>query len=273
MSPYANEWQAVKGRIDAAALRAGRNPAAVTLVVVSKTFAPEAVRAVHALGQRAFGENYVQEALAKMAALRDLPDLEWHLIGPLQTNKARAAAGAFAWVHSVDRLRLAQRLSDARDPGFPPLQVCVQVNVSGEPGKSGVSPEAALELARAVAVLPRLALRGFMTIAEETADSSRQRDQFRRLAQLLAAAREEGLGLDTLSMGMSADLEAAIAEGATVVRIGSAIFGTRQRGASDAGAALGEGSGPGSLEPGGRNNRDTAARGTVAHSQPGHPQR
>jgi PLP dependent protein len=189
------------------------------------------VRAAHALGQRAFGENYVQEAAAKMAATADLAGIEWHLIGPLQSNKAGEAAARFAWVHTIDRIRIAQRLAAARPEGLPPLAVCVQVNISGEASKSGVTPEDALALAREVALLPRLALRGLMGIAEPTSEAAVQRAQFARLRQLLEACVAEGLPVDTLSMGMSADLEAAIAEGATLVRVGSAIFGQRTAGA------------------------------------------
>jgi pyridoxal phosphate enzyme (YggS family) len=227
MGHYEKPWQAVWARIELAARAAGRDPATVGLVAVSKTFPPAAVRAVHRLGQRAFGENYVQEALAKMDALADLPDLEWHLIGPLQGNKARVAAERFAWVHTVDRLKIAEKLAAARPPELPPLSVCVQVNISGEVTKSGVAVDAAAALAAAIAPLPRLKLRGLMGIAEPTADAARQREQMRRLRECLAACRAAGLAMDTLSMGMSADLEAAIAEGATLVRVGSAIFGER----------------------------------------------
>ncbi len=227
MSPYEKAWQAVQERIARAAGAAGRDPATIRLLAVSKSMPADAIRAVHALGQRAFGENYVQEAAAKMSALADLADIEWHLIGPLQGNKARAAAAHFAWVESVDRLAIAERLSATRDAQQPPLDICVQVNISAESTKSGVAPAGALALARAVASLPRLALRGFMGIAAPTAEIARQRAQFRLLREMLAAARAEGLMLDTLSMGMSADLEAAIAEGATLVRVGSALFGPR----------------------------------------------
>jgi pyridoxal phosphate enzyme (YggS family) len=224
MSPYEKAWQAVQERIARAAGAAGRDPATIRLLAVSKSMPADAIRAVHALGQRAFGENYVQEAAAKMSALADLADIEWHLIGPLQGNKARAAAAHFAWVESIDRLTIAERLSATRDLQQPPLDICVQVNISAETTKSGVAPAGALALARAVASLPRLALRGFMGIAAPTAEIARQRAQFRLLREILAAARAEGLMLDTLSMGMSADLEAAIAEGATLVRVGSALF-------------------------------------------------
>ena len=227
MCQYEKAWQAANERIAAAARACGRAPGEVSLLAVSKGQPAAAVEAVHRLGQRAFGENYVQEALAKMDALRDLADVEWHLIGPLQGNKAALAAARFAWVHSVDREKIARRLAAARPAALPPLAVCVQVNISGEPAKSGVAPSDALPLARIVAGLPRLALRGLMGIAEETADIARQRAQFRVLAECAAACRAAGLAIDTLSMGMSADLEAAVAEGATLVRLGTALFGPR----------------------------------------------
>ncbi|MEP7208261.1 MAG: YggS family pyridoxal phosphate-dependent enzyme [Casimicrobiaceae bacterium] len=226
MSQRQNGWQAVVARVAHAAVAAGRNPATVRILAVTKTFLPDAVREAHAAGARAFGENYVQEGLGKIAALTDLADVEWHLIGPLQANKTRLAAEHFAWVHTIDRLKIAERLAVART-GAPPLNVCVQVNISGEASKNGVEPEAAVALARAVAPLPGLVLRGFMGIAAPDADPLLQRGQFRRLRGCLEAGVAEGLRLDTLSMGMSADLEAAIAEGATLVRVGSAIFGQR----------------------------------------------
>ena len=186
------------------------------------------MREAFAAGQLDFGENYVQEALAKIAELADVRDqLRWHLIGPLQSNKAREVAANFDWVHAVDRMKLAQRLSDLRPPGMAPLQVCLQVNISGEDSKSGVAPEAALALAREVAALPRLKLRGLMAIPEPAGDLAAQRTPHRALRRLLEAMNAEGLALDTLSIGMSADLEAAIAEGATWVRVGTAIFGSR----------------------------------------------
>jgi pyridoxal phosphate enzyme (YggS family) len=195
---------------------------------VSKTCPGVSVRAAFDAGQRDFGENYVQEALAKIAELADLrADLRWHLIGPLQSNKAREVATHFDWVHAVDRMKLAQRLSDLRPAHLPPLQVCLQVNVSGEASKSGIAPEAVLVLAQEVARLPRLKLRGLMAIPEPAGDLEAQRVPHRALRKLFEAMNAEGLGLDTLSMGMSADLEAAIAEGATWVRIGTAIFGSR----------------------------------------------
>ena len=221
--------QATRGRIDAAARAAGRDPASVALLAVSKTFPATAVAAARAAGQRCFGENYVQEAVAKIDALAGLADIEWHLIGPLQSNKAKLAAERFDWVQSVDREKIAQALAAARPAGRPPLSVCVQVNVSGEPTKSGVRPEEAVALATAVAALPGLRLRGIMGIPEPTADPVRERAQFRALAGCFRQCRDAGLAVDTLSMGMSADLEAAIAEGATMVRVGTAIFGVRPR--------------------------------------------
>jgi pyridoxal phosphate enzyme (YggS family) len=227
MSLDEKAWQAVRSRIAVAAGRAGRDPASVKLLAVSKAQSAASVRGAYALGQRAFGENYVQEAIAKAETLSDLAGIEWHLIGPLQSNKVRLAAASFAWVQSIDRLKIAERLAAARDAQAVPLNVCVQVNISGEASKSGVAPGAALVLARQIADLPRIALRGFMGIAEETHDSVRQRAQFRILRELFDAARGAGLAIDTLSMGMSADAEAAIAEGATLVRIGTALFGER----------------------------------------------
>jgi PLP dependent protein len=227
MSQYENAWQAVRTRIAAAACAAGRNADAVRLLAVSKTFPAEAVRALYALGQRAFGENYVQEAAAKNALLADLGDVEWHLIGPLQSNKTGLVAGIFDWVESVDRVKIAQRLSAQRPAGLPPLSVCVQVNASGEASKSGVPPALALALAHEVAALPRLRLRGIMGIPEPTADPERARGQLRTLRECFEACVAAGLPVDTLSMGMSGDLELAVAEGATEVRIGTALFGSR----------------------------------------------
>jgi len=200
----------------------------VNLLAVTKTCPGVSVREAVAAGQRDFGENYVQEAVGKIAELADLrAGIRWHLIGPLQSNKAREVATHFDWVHAVDRMKLAQRLSDLRPPELPPLQVCLQVNISGEDSKSGVAPEAALALAREVATLPRLKLRGLMAIPEPEGDLAAQRAPHRALRKLFEAMNAEGLGLDTLSIGMSADLEAAIAEGATWVRVGTAIFGSR----------------------------------------------
>ncbi|MEP7183517.1 MAG: YggS family pyridoxal phosphate-dependent enzyme [Betaproteobacteria bacterium] len=227
MFHYEKAWQDVMARIALAAGSAGRSADSVRLLAVGKTFPPAAIRAVHALGQRAFGENYVQEGTAKMDVLADLQGVEWHLIGPLQGNKAATAAAKFDWVHTVDREKIAARLSAARPAGKGPLAVCVQVNISGEATKSGVAPADAMALARAVAVLPGLRLRGLMGIAEPTDDVAVQRRQYRVLRDCFDACRAAGLAVDTLSAGMSADLEAAIAEGATIVRVGSAIFGPR----------------------------------------------
>jgi pyridoxal phosphate enzyme (YggS family) len=229
MFHYEKAWQEVMARIARAARAAGRDPEDVRIVAVSKTFPPTAVRAVHALGQRDFGENYVQEGESKMDALADLPDIEWHLIGPLQSNKAGSVARRFGWVQTIDRMKIAERLSAARPVDAPPLNVCVQVNASGEASKSGVEPAAAVALAQAVAALPRLRMRGIMGIPEPTDDTVRRRAQFRVLRACLESCKTSGLPVDTLSMGMSADLEDAIAEGATLVRVGTSIFGTRDR--------------------------------------------
>jgi PLP dependent protein len=229
MGPHEKGWQATRQRIACAARAANRNPDAVRLLAVSKTFSAAAVRTVHGLGQRAFGENYVQEALEKREALAGLPGVTWHLIGPLQANKARVAAEAFDWIETIDRPRIAERLSTARSTLRPALNVLVQVNVSGEATKHGVAPQDAVELARYVATLPNLRLRGIMGIPAPTDDPARLRSQFRALRTCFDACREEGMALDTLSMGMSDDLEAAIAEGSTEVRVGRAIFGERTR--------------------------------------------
>ncbi|MDP2784700.1 MAG: YggS family pyridoxal phosphate-dependent enzyme [Sulfurimicrobium sp.] len=226
MTTITSAMQAVKHRILAAAAQNGRTAQSVRLLAVSKTFPPEAVREAFEAGQTAFGESYVQEALAKIAVLRDLP-LEWHFIGPLQSNKTRQVAENFAWVHSIDRAKIAERLSAARPAELPPLQVCLQVNVSGEASKSGVAPEEAESLAAHVKSLPRLQLRGLMAIPAPTDDVALQRRQFRIVNELLTQLNRRNFQLDTLSMGMSDDMEAAIAEGATLVRVGSAIFGTR----------------------------------------------
>ena len=228
MTPIAENLQTVHERIRAACAAAGRAPASVRLLAVSKTFGPEAVRQAHAAGQSAFGENYIQEAVDKITALRELP-LEWHCIGPIQSNKTRLVAEHFDWVHSVDRLKIAQRLSEQRPGHLPPLQVCLQVNTDGGPTKSGAQPQDALALARAVAALPRLVLRGLMTIPDPVEGFEAEVALHRRTTDLFEAIRHE-LGLpqfDTLSMGMTADLEAAIAAGSTMVRVGTAIFGKR----------------------------------------------
>lgn len=228
MTTIAMRLQAVHDRIRAAAAAAGRPPEAVRLIAVSKTFPAEAVREACQAGQRAFGENYLQEGQSKIEALSDLP-LEWHFIGPIQSNKTRPIAQLFSWVHSVDRLKLANRLSAARPEHREPLQVCIEVNVSGEATKSGCLPDEAFELASSVARLPGLKLRGLMTVPEPTSDSRVQRQRFALLRELKNQLVSHGLELDTLSMGMSDDLEAAIAEGATMVRVGRAIFGPRER--------------------------------------------
>ncbi|WP_310449800.1 YggS family pyridoxal phosphate-dependent enzyme [Sulfuritalea sp.] len=226
MTSIAANLQAVRARIAAACAAAGRPVDSVQLLAVSKTWPAASVREAAAAGQRAFGENYVQEAVDKAAELAALK-LDWHFIGPLQSNKTRPVAEGFAWVHSVDRLKIAERLAAQRPPQLPPLQVCVQVNVSGEASKSGCAPDQAAALAHAVAALPDLRLRGLMAIPEPSDDSRLQRSRFALLRQLRDRLNAEGLELDTLSMGMSEDLEAAIMEGATIVRIGTAIFGKR----------------------------------------------
>jgi hypothetical protein len=218
----------VRERIARACAAVHRPEHSVTLLAVGKTFGPEALREAFEAGAHCLGENYVAEALDKIAALADLRErIEWHLIGPLQANKTRAVAEHFDWVHSVDRLRIAQRLSEQRPAHLPPLQVCLQVNISDEDSKSGVSVDELPELARAVAALPRLRLRGLMAIPAPAADAAAQRVPHARLRELLAGLQASGLPLDTLSMGMTADIEAAIAEGATIVRVGTAIFGAR----------------------------------------------
>ena len=220
----------VRQAIAAAARAAARPPDSVLLIAVSKTFGSDAVIAAADAGQRMFGENYLQEALdKKLAVAAARPDLalEWHFIGPIQSNKTRPIAENFDWVHAVDREKIAQRLSDQRPADIPPLQICLQVNVSGEDSKSGVSPAELLPLARAVSAMPHLQLRGLMAIPEPTDDAERQRAPFIQLRQLAQQLREAGIETDTLSMGMSADMVAAIAEGATMVRVGTAIFGQR----------------------------------------------
>ncbi len=220
----------VRQAIAAAVRAAARPPDSVLLIAVSKTFGPDAVIAAAGAGQRMFGENYLQEALdKKLAVAAARPDLalEWHFIGPIQSNKTRPIAENFDWVHAVDREKIAQRLSDQRPAHLPPLQICLQVNVSGEDSKSGVSPDELLPLARAVSAMPHLQLRGLMAIPEPTEDAERQRAPFIQLRQLAQQLREAGIETDTLSMGMSADMAAAIAEGATMVRVGTAIFGQR----------------------------------------------
>ena len=243
MTSVIDNLQDVHSRIATACSEAGRPVHAVTLLAVSKTQSARAVAEAQAAGQRDFGENYVQEALDKIAALAALVDTRahpvWHLIGPLQSNKTRAVAEHFDWVHSVDRLKIAQRLSEQRPPGLAPLQVCLQVNISGEASKSGLAPDEVVAVAQAVAALPRLRLRGLMAIPEPTEDVAAQRRPYRALRVLLDQLNGAGLGLDTLSIGMSADLEAAIAEGATLVRVGTAIFGERSGRLGDVGRSGG----------------------------------
>lgn len=228
MSTIASNLQAVHARIAAAAQAAGRDPGDIALLAVSKTFAAGEVRAAHAAGQREFGENYVQEATAKIVELSALP-LVWHFIGPIQSNKTRAIAEQFDWVHTIAREKIAQRLAEARPVDRDPLEVCLQVNLGGEQSKSGVAPEEVRPLAEAVRALPRLRLRGLMAIPEAGGDISQQRRRFAGLRLLLEQLNAAGFGLDTLSMGMSQDLEAAVMEGATIVRIGTAIFGERKQ--------------------------------------------
>jgi PLP dependent protein len=232
MTTIAFNLQSVHERIARACAAAGRDVNEVTLLPVAKTFAADAVRAAHAAGENAFGENYIQEAIDKQAQLRDLR-LQWHCIGPIQGNKKRLVAEHFDWAQTIDRLKIAQRLSEQRREELAPLQVCIQVNIDGGPSKSGVAPEDALELARAVAALPRLRLRGLMTIPEPSDDFDTQVAVHRRSRALFDALRAAGLPLDTLSMGMTADLEAAIHAGSTLVRVGTAIFGARSRKAED----------------------------------------
>ncbi|MGH6830501.1 MAG: YggS family pyridoxal phosphate-dependent enzyme [Methylocella sp.] len=245
MTTIASRLQVVKARISEAARAAGRAPEEITLVAVSKTFPPQAIAEASAAGQTAFGENYAQEGIEKMAALSHpslerqaafpegplLRPLEWHHIGPIQSNKTKPIAENFDWVHGIDRAKIAERLSASRPDNKPPLQVCIQVNVSGEASKSGVAPDAVFGLAQTIMRLPRMRLRGLMAIPEPTPDTALQRSRFRMLREIRDDLLRRGIALDTLSMGMSDDLEAAIAEGATLVRVGRAIFGERGAGA------------------------------------------
>ena len=226
MPILADRLARVRARIAAASLEAGRDAAKVALIAVSKTRNAEEIAALHRLGQRAFGESYLQEALVKLDALADL-DLEWHFIGPLQANKTRRIAERFSWVHSIDRMKLAQRLSAQRPATLPPLNVCLQVNISGEASKAGATPTEVTALAMGIASLPQLRLRGLMAIPAPANDIESARRPFRALRELAGRLRESGLPVDTLSMGMSDDLEAAILEGATQVRVGTALFGPR----------------------------------------------
>jgi hypothetical protein len=230
MTTIGDKLQGVRERVWLACERAGRPREAVRLLAVSKTFGADVVREAAAAGQTAFGENYVQEGVDKVLALRGQPGLpaqEWHCIGPLQSNKTRPVAEHFDWVQSVDRLKIAQRLSEQRPAQLPPLQVCLQVNVDGGANKSGISPAGLPALAHAVAALPRMRLRGLMAIPEPAPDAESARAVFAQVRALFDGLRREGLDLDTLSMGMSDDLEAAIAAGSTLVRVGRAIFGAR----------------------------------------------
>ena len=226
MTTIRNNLQRVQERIATACAQAQRPVTDVTLLAVSKTFSPDAVREAHDAGQRAFGENYIQEAVEKIALLRELP-LQWHCIGPVQSNKTRLVATHFDWVHTIDRLKIAQRLAEQRPQELPPLQVCIQVNIDGGPTKAGVAPKEVLVLAGAIRLLPQLKLRGLMTIPEPAADFAAQRAIHTRTRALFDQLNAAGLHLDTLSMGMTADLEAAIDAGSTMVRIGTAIFGGR----------------------------------------------
>ncbi|MGE0099996.1 MAG: YggS family pyridoxal phosphate-dependent enzyme [Hydrogenophaga sp.] len=232
MTTIEGNLQTVRGRVLRACRQAGRDVNEVTLLAVSKTFGPDAVRQAQAAGQRAFGENYVQEGVEKILALREsaapLP-IEWHCIGPVQSNKTRLVASHFDWVQSVDRLKIAERLNEQRPAELAPLQVCLQVNVDGGATKSGVSPAELPALARAVSELPRLRLRGLMCIPEPAADFEAQSAVFLRARALWDELRAGGFEIDTLSMGMSDDLEAAISAGSTLVRVGRSIFGSRQR--------------------------------------------
>ena len=228
MSDIAQHLDTVRRRIADAAQAAGRPAASISLMAVSKTFSASDVRMAHRYGQHLFGESYLQEALEKMTELEDLrATLEWHFVGPVQSNKTRPIAEHFDWVHSVNRLKIAERLSAQRPEGLAPLNICLQVNISGEASKSGLAPEEVVEVATRIAPLPRLRLRGLMAIPEPAATLEAQRLPHRRLHALLDSMRAVGLDVDTLSIGMSADLEAAVLEGATIVRIGTAVFGER----------------------------------------------
>ncbi|TDJ17220.1 MAG: YggS family pyridoxal phosphate-dependent enzyme [Gammaproteobacteria bacterium] len=226
MSSIAQALEETRNRVTVLERRYDRPPGDVRVLAVSKTKPPEAVRAAAEAGQREFGENHVQDALVKLDALGGL-DLIWHFIGPVQSNKTRVVAARFDWVHSIDRAKIATRLNAHRPEDLPPLEVCIQVNVSGEDSKSGVDPDQVEALARVVSGLPRLKLRGLMTLPRPCADLEAQRQPFAALRRNLETLNTRGFALDTLSMGMSNDMEAAIAEGATIVRIGTAIFGAR----------------------------------------------
>ncbi len=228
MSNIAEEIKQVQQRIIAAAMAVNRDPLEVTLLAISKTCPIEDIRAAIAAGQLHFGENYLQDALPKITQLSaEYPQLCWHFIGAIQSNKTKDIAQHFDWVHTVDRLKIAQRLSNQRPDGLEPIQVCLQINVSGEASKAGVTIGEAMQLAKQVHALPRITLRGLMTIPAATDDVAKQREAFEQLRLLLEQLNQQGYQLDTLSMGMSNDIEAAIAEGSTLVRIGTAIFGAR----------------------------------------------
>jgi pyridoxal phosphate enzyme (YggS family) len=227
ITTVASRLQAVKARIARAAQSVDRQPDEITLLVASKTHPAERVREAWLAGQTIFGENYLQEALTKMPALADLP-IQWHFIGPIQSNKTKRITENFAWVHSVDRVKIADRLTKDRPESLPPLQICLQVNVSGEASKSGVAPDELVQLAAHVVRLPRLKLRGLMAVPELTTATALQRSQFHMLWELFDRLKRDGYELDTLSMGMSEDMDIAIAEGATMVRVGTAIFGPRR---------------------------------------------
>lgn len=233
MPSIAENTRRVRGRVTDLEARYGRPTGDVQLLAVSKTHSVERIREAHARGLRAFGENYVQEALDKIDALPDLPDIEWHFIGPLQSNKTKEVAARFDWVHSIDRLKIARRLGEQRPDDLPPLNVCVQVNISGEASKSGIHPDETEALCEAVAALPGLRLRGLMAIPAPARDLEAQRAVYRPLADRFRALRSRYGTVDTLSIGMSGDMEAAIAEGGTLVRIGTGIFGPRNRRADD----------------------------------------
>lgn len=227
MATMLSAWQDVLQRVETATKNAGRKAGSVRLIAVGKTFPAASLRALYACGQRDFGENYVQEFIGKHAELADCPEIVWHFIGPLQSNKTRPVAERAHWVHALDRLKIAERLSAQRPEPMPALNVCLQVNVSGEASKSGVAPDDVAALAQAVRGLPRLMLRGLMAIPEPTPDAQKLAGQFALLGRLRDDLNRQGFGLDTLSMGMSADLEPAIAAGATHVRVGTALFGAR----------------------------------------------
>jgi len=226
MTTIVGNLHSVQARIVQACVACGRDARTVQLLAVSKTFGPDAVREAFAAGQTAFGENYLQEAVEKMAVLQDLP-LQWHCIGPVQSNKTRLVAEHFDWLHSLDRLRIAERLDAQRPPALAPLNVCIQVNVDGGQTKAGVPPSEVADLARAVAKLPRLKLRGLMTLPEPPADFAAACAVHGTAHALFVSLNDAGFGLDTLSMGMSGDLEAAIHSGSTMVRVGTALFGGR----------------------------------------------